>query len=135
MEQYLLAIVPRALGAQAWDSFCHRARECNKHPQVPWKAYLITLQGDEAKADFSLAQLRRLGLEVELVHGINSTQARLWARFAGVQAQRLGRHSMPGCQVCRLALYVAHVRQNGCLQALRGCVMERFASAPHPSVL
>ncbi|KAK9828076.1 hypothetical protein WJX81_000538 [Elliptochloris bilobata] len=60
---------------QAWDSFCHRVRECGKHPQVPWKAYLITLPGDEAKADFSLAQLRRLGLEVEVVHGINSTQA------------------------------------------------------------
>jgi len=43
---------------------------------VPWKAYLITLPGDEAKADFSLAQLRGLGLEVEVVHGINSTQAR-----------------------------------------------------------
>ena len=67
----------RTLRAQAWDSFCHRARECNKHPQVPWKAYLITLPGDEAKADFSLAQLRRLGLEVEVMHGINSTQARL----------------------------------------------------------
>ena len=45
---------------------------------MPWKAYLITLPGDEAKADFSLAQLRRLGLEVELVHGINSTQVRSW---------------------------------------------------------
>ena len=65
---------------QAWDSFCHRARECGKHPQVPWKAYLITLPGDEAKADFSLRQLRGLGLEVEIVHGINSTQARSCAR-------------------------------------------------------
>ena len=73
----LACSVLRALRAQAWDSFCHRARECNKHPQVPWKAYLITLPGDEAKADFSLAQLRRLGLEVEVVHGINSTQASL----------------------------------------------------------
>jgi len=61
-----------------------RVRVCGQHPQVPWKADLITLPGDEAKADFSLAQLRGLGLEVEVVHGINSTQARLPRAAGGV---------------------------------------------------
>lgn len=83
-------LTPAGARMQAWDSFCHRARACGKHPQVPWKAYLITLPGDEAKADFSLAQLRALGLEVEVVHGVNSTQAR----------------AAPRAQACAISAYV-----------------------------
>ena len=61
-----------SISVQAWSHYCHRSH--HPCPYVPSKAYLITLPGDEAKVSFSLQQLKAIGLDVEVVQGVDGTQ-------------------------------------------------------------
>lgn len=60
---------------QAWRQECRREMSCYEHPAVPRKAYLITMPTaeDKAKREYSIRQLEALGLEIEVVDGINTT--------------------------------------------------------------
>ena len=62
------------LYVQAWNTYCREGRLCNGSPELPDKAYVISLPEEIAKRSPLLSALADLGLTPEYVDGILSDQ-------------------------------------------------------------
>ena len=66
--------IAQTLYMQAWHTYCREGRLCNSSPQLPDKAYIISLPEETAKRSPLLSVLADLGLNPEYVEGILSDQ-------------------------------------------------------------